>query len=47
MNALAAILEKKGVRVEKLTAEIVPGRMFFEDYCQIAVVPSEDVLRIK
>ena len=47
MNALAAILEENGVRVETLRAEIVPGRTVFEDHCQIAVVPSENVLKIK
>jgi hypothetical protein len=47
MNALAEILEKKGVRVEILRAEFVPGEMIFEDFCQIAVVPAEDVLKIK
>lgn len=47
MDALTTILEENGVKVEILRAEIVPGRMVFEDYCQIAVVPSEDVLKIK
>ena len=47
MNALAAILEAHHVKVETLRAELVPGRTVFEDYCQIAVAVSEDVLKIK
>ena len=47
MNLLSAILERNGVKVEKLLAEKVPGELVFEDYCQIAVVPFEDVLKIK
>lgn len=47
MNALTAILEENGVKVEKLTAEEVPGKLIFEDECQISVVPLEDVLKIK
>ena len=47
MNSLSAILEVNGVKVETLRAEQVPGALVFEDYCQIAVVPSEDVLSIK
>ena len=47
MNALTTILEQNGVQVEKLRAERVPGELVFEDYCQIAVVPFEDVLKVK
>ncbi len=47
MNALTAILEQNGIKVEKLTAEKVPGKLIFEDECQIAVVPLEDILKIK
>ena len=47
MNSLTEILEGNGVKVERLRAERVPGELVFEDYCQIAVVPFEDVLRIK
>ena len=47
MNRLAAILEAHGVKVETLRAARVPGALVFEDYCQIAVVPSENVLRVK
>ena len=47
MNAFCAIIEANGVRVEKLSADAVPGALVFEDYCQIAVVPAEDVLQIK
>ena len=47
MNALTEILERNGVKTEKLCAERVPGELIFEDYCQIVVVPFEDVLRIK
>ncbi|HEX8248541.1 MAG TPA: hypothetical protein VF599_10240 [Pyrinomonadaceae bacterium] len=48
MNALAAILEENGIKVERLTAAETPGKLIFEDYCQIAVVPLEgDVLKIK
>ena len=47
MNAFTQILERNGVKVEKLLAERVPGELIFEDYCQIAVVPFEDVSKIK
>lgn len=46
MNALAAILETNGVRVERLKTEKVSGVLVFEDHCQIAVIPAEDVLNI-
>lgn len=47
MNSLVAILESNGVKVEKLRADKVPGELVFEDYCQIAVIPFEDILKIK
>ncbi|HLM02729.1 MAG TPA: hypothetical protein VK400_16875 [Pyrinomonadaceae bacterium] len=47
MNALTKILEENGIRVEKLTAAEIPGKLVFEDECQIAVVPFRDVLKIK
>ncbi len=48
MNALAAILEENGIKPEKLTADEIPGKLVFEDECQIAVVPlTGDVLKIK
>ena len=47
MNALTEILTRSGVKAEILSAERVPGELIFEDYCQIAVVPREDVLKIK
>jgi hypothetical protein len=47
MNALIKIIEENGLKVETLRAEKVPGKLIFEDYCQIAVVPLEDVLKIK
>ena len=47
MNALTAILEANGVKVEKLCAETIPGELVFEDECQIAVIPLADVLKIK
>ena len=47
MNLLTAILAGNGVKVEKLLAEKAPGKLVFEDYCQIAVVPFEDVFKIK
>jgi hypothetical protein len=47
MNELTAILKKNDIKVETLHAEKVPGKLIFEDYCQIAVVPLEDVLKIK
>ena len=47
MEAFCKILEENGVLVERLRAETVPGRLVFEDYCQIAVVPLEDILRVK
>jgi hypothetical protein len=45
MNSLSVNLEENGA--ESLCAEQVPGALVFEDFCQIAVVPSEDVLKIK
>lgn len=47
MSALTAILERNGVETERLTAERVQGKLVFEDYCQIAVVPIEDVTKFK
>ncbi|MDQ3799235.1 MAG: hypothetical protein M3384_07285 [Acidobacteriota bacterium] len=48
MNALAAILEENGIKPEKLTADEIPGKLVFEDECQIAVVPlTDDVLKIR
>jgi len=47
MNALTAILEANNIKVEKLIAEKVPGKLVFEDECQIAVIPLEDILKIK
>ena len=47
MNLLTLILEENGVRVERLRVAALPGELVFEDYCQIAVVPAEDVLKIK
>lgn len=47
MNALTTILEANGIKVEKLFAEKMPGNLVFEDECQIAVVPLENVLEIK
>jgi hypothetical protein len=47
MNALAAILEENGIKAEKLTSEETPGKLIFEDECQIAVTPLGDVLKIK
>ncbi|HEY8562356.1 MAG TPA: hypothetical protein VIL74_18410 [Pyrinomonadaceae bacterium] len=47
MNEFCRILEANGVKVEKLRAEFVPGELVFEDHCQIAVVPAENVTKIK
>ena len=47
MNALVMILEANGIKVEKLNAAEIPGKLVFEDECQIAVVPFGDVLKIK
>ena len=47
MNSLTLILEENGVKVDKLHAKKVPGKLIFEDYCQIAVAPFEDILKIK
>lgn len=47
MNSLISILQTRGVKIEKLFAEKVSGRLIFEDHCQIAVVPPEDVLSVK
>lgn len=47
MDSLISILERNGTKVVTLRAEKVPGELVFEDYCQIAVVPFEDVLKIK
>lgn len=47
MDLLTELLQANGVKVEKLTAEKVPGKLVFEDSCQIAVVPFENILSIK
>lgn len=47
MNSLTAILQIYGVKVERLFAEKVPGKLIFEDYCQIAIVPFENISVIK
>ena len=47
MNALIRILENNGIKVERLIAEKIPGKLIFEDDCQIAVIPLEDILKIK
>jgi hypothetical protein len=47
MEALTAILEQNGVRVDRLRAETLPGALVFEDYCQIAVAAAEDAAQIK
>lgn len=47
MNALVAILEENEIKVEILNAAEIPGKLIFEDFCQIAVVPFGDVLKIK
>lgn len=47
MEELTAILERNGVKTERLRAEEMPGKLVFEDRCQIAVDPSEDVLKFK
>ena len=47
MNELTGILKQNGVKAEILSAEHLPGKLVFEDYCQIAIVPVEDVLKIK
>jgi hypothetical protein len=47
MEKICAILQKNGVKIERLRAESVPGELVFEDHCQIAVVPAQDVLKIK
>ena len=47
MEKLSVILARYGVKVERLRAECAPGSLVFEDYCQIAVVPAEDILKIK
>ena len=47
MNKLMAVLEKNGIKVERLVAEKIPGKLVFEDECQIAVIPFEDILKIK
>ena len=41
MEVLARILEDNGVKVERLHAEKAAGKLIFEDWCQIAVVPPE------
>lgn len=46
MNALTAILEENGIKVEILIAEKVSGKLIFEDECQIAVIPLEDVFKV-
>lgn len=47
MNLLTIILEENGIRVERLVADKIPGKLIFEDECQIAVFPLENILRIK
>lgn len=47
INALTAILEENGIKVEKLSAAKVSGKLVFEDECQIAIIPLEDILKIK
>jgi hypothetical protein len=47
MNALTAILAENGIKVERLSAEKIPGKLIFEDDCQIAIIPLEDILEIK
>jgi hypothetical protein len=47
MNALTAILEENGIKVERLTAAETPGKLIFEDECQIAIVPLGEVFKIK
>jgi hypothetical protein len=47
MNLLTIILEENGIKVERLTADKIPGKLIFEDECQIAVFPLEDALKIK
>lgn len=47
MNGLTAILEENGIKVERLIAGKIPGKLVFEDECQIAVIPLEDILKIK
>jgi hypothetical protein len=47
MNALIRILEDNGIKVERLIAEKTPEKLIFEDDCQIAITPLEDILKIK
>ena len=47
MKALTMILEENGIKVERLVAQEIPGKLVFEDECQIAVIPLEDILKIK
>ena len=47
MNALTLILEENGIEVNRLKAEEPPGKLVFEDECQIAFIPFGDVLKIK
>lgn len=47
MNALTVILEENGVKVERLVTDKIPGKLIFEDECQIAVFPLKNTLQIK
>lgn len=47
MDLLNALLEKYEVKVERLFAEKLPGKLIFEDHCQIAITPFEDILSVK
>jgi hypothetical protein len=47
MNLLTIILERNGIKVERLSANKIPGKLIFEDECQIAVFPLENALKIK
>lgn len=47
MEALCDILEDNSVNIERLSADDLPGKLIFEDECQIAVHSPETTMYMK
>lgn len=48
MNTLAIVLEKYGVEVRRIHSKKLPGKIIYEDECQIVIKPFKDSnLKIK
>lgn len=47
MEELCAIVEPHGIRIERLSSTEHPGKLIFEDECQIAVVLLDNFERMK